>query len=132
MAHPLDGAFERVDRAGEQIEDLDRRIRELAASQQRQVLDQLDLGLLRDISLDTTILPLPLQINPGPAPMKYGVLVGETVYNVRAALDYLVYELAIKDSGGPQEGTHMRTAGISHGDHRGRRGLGTKRAVPSR
>src|SRR5439155_13835682 len=107
MAHPLDGAFERVDRGGEHIDDLDRRIRELTASQQRDVLDHLDLELLRNISLDTTILPLPLQINPGPAPLKYGVLVGETVYNLRAALDYLVYELAINDSGRPQEGTQF-------------------------
>jgi len=40
-------------------------------------------------------------------PLIYGVLVGEVCYNLRAALDYLVYELAINDSGQLQEGTQF-------------------------
>jgi hypothetical protein len=35
------------------------------------------------------------------------ILTGESVYNLRAALDYLVYELAIKDSGSHKTGTQF-------------------------
>lgn len=37
--------------------------------------------------------------------LKIALLFGETVHNLRAALDYLVYELAFKDSGVIQRGT---------------------------
>lgn len=43
----------------------------------------------------------------GRCPPEIGILVGETVYNLRAALDYLVYELAILDSGHVQEKTQF-------------------------
>lgn len=43
---------------------------------------------------------------PTPSP-KWTVLVGETIYNLRAALDYLVYELAWIDSGYRQDGTQF-------------------------
>ena len=35
------------------------------------------------------------------------ILIGECIYNLRAALDYLVYELAILDSGQIQDGTQF-------------------------
>jgi hypothetical protein len=41
------------------------------------------------------------------APARFGILVGETIYNLRAALDYLVYQLAISDSGMIQKGTQF-------------------------
>jgi hypothetical protein len=37
----------------------------------------------------------------------FGVLLGEAVYNLRAALDYLIYELAWLDSGKIQDGTQF-------------------------
>lgn len=40
-------------------------------------------------------------------PSIISILIGETVYNLRAALDYLIYELAILDSGDLQEGTQF-------------------------
>jgi hypothetical protein len=40
-------------------------------------------------------------------PTIIGVLVGEIVYNLRAALDYLIYELAFLDSGSIQDGTQF-------------------------
>ncbi len=36
-----------------------------------------------------------------------GILIGETVYNLRASLDYLVYALAQEDSGSFQNGTQF-------------------------
>src|SRR5262249_11398095 len=40
-------------------------------------------------------------------PPMTSILIGEVVYNLRAALDYLVYELAILDSGSIQDGTQF-------------------------
>ncbi len=37
----------------------------------------------------------------------WSILVGECVYNLRAALDYLIYELAFLDSGQIQQGTQF-------------------------
>jgi len=62
---------------------------------------------LKDVSLDTSILPLPVQIQLVRVPLKFGVLVGEVCYNLRAALDYLVFELAINDSGSVQDQTQF-------------------------
>ena len=36
-----------------------------------------------------------------------GILIGEAIYNLRAALDYLIYELAFFDSGSIQKGTQF-------------------------
>lgn len=38
---------------------------------------------------------------------QFSILLGETVYNLRAALDYLIYELAILDSCQVQKGTQF-------------------------
>lgn len=40
-------------------------------------------------------------------PVRFSVLVGEVCYNLRAALEYLVYELARHDSGAVQRGTQF-------------------------
>ncbi len=106
MAHPLDGAFERVTRAGEHIDDLVRQIKELTRTSEQAVLDGLDLQP-GTIKLDTVILPLGANILPFDVPSRYSILVGETFYNLRAALDYLVYELARRDTGIPQERTQF-------------------------
>ena len=45
--------------------------------------------------------------NPFPIPEEISILVGEICYNLRAALDYLVYELARLDSGCIQNGTQF-------------------------
>ena len=109
--HPLDGAFERVKRAGEHIEDLHRRILALTDAQQRTVLDSLDPETIRNVSMDTEILPFDLNVDTVTVPLDFGVLIGECCYNLRAALDYLIYELAINDSGRVQENTQFPIEG---------------------
>lgn len=47
-----------------------------------------------------------LTLNPVLDPV-FSILVGEIVYNLRSALDYLIYELAFLDSGSEQEGTQF-------------------------
>lgn len=46
---------------------------------------------------------------PDPPPLnpKWAIYMGEAIYNLRAALDYLVYSLAYLDSGSEQKGTQF-------------------------
>jgi hypothetical protein len=48
-------------------------------------------------------------------PLVFSVLVGEICYNLRAAMDYLVYELAILDSGSIVDGTQFPIEGKKKG-----------------
>jgi hypothetical protein len=94
--HPLDPAFARINRA-------DDHLRALADKVEKRSLAQIDAFSLlpnpeqpRSIKLDFgAAVALPLDFI-------FGILVGEICYNLRAALDYLVYELAILDSGSIQ------------------------------
>jgi len=48
-----------------------------------------------------------IQLSQSLIPAMLGILIGETIYNLRATLDYLVYELAILDSGQIQKDTQF-------------------------
>jgi hypothetical protein len=64
-------------------------------------------GFAFDFDPDTQRLTLGAQNETGkPWPM-FSVLVGEVTYNLRAALDYFIYELAAIDSGMIQDGTQF-------------------------
>jgi len=53
------------------------------------------------------IWPFPeLPLNP-----KVPILAGEVIQSLRSALDYLIYDLAILDSGKPQDGTQFPAEG---------------------
>jgi len=41
------------------------------------------------------------------AGIRFGTLVGEITYNLRCALDYLIYALAVLDSGSDEKGTQF-------------------------
>jgi hypothetical protein len=94
-AHPLDCAFERVKRAEEHLADLQPRIEAT-----RQQLEQAILAQFDGRPLDQLGVPSMVQ-----ASMRIPILVGEICYNLRGALDYLVFELAKHDSGAPQANT---------------------------
>ena len=70
-------------------------------------------GAIYDLPLTTTIPPLStiqlgrIRVPRIEPPEVFSVLVGEIVYNLRAALDHLVYELARMDSGAEQAGTQF-------------------------
>jgi hypothetical protein len=92
--HPLDAAFARLKRAQEHFASLLDR----AALRERAQVNAFGLNPNpnepKQIALD---------VGPGiklPIDFMFAILVGEICYNLRAALDYLVYELAIRDSGG--------------------------------
>jgi len=83
--HPLDHAVARVNRAQEHLADLIRRLSGLA----------FEPGL-RKPQIERDLM--------------FSILVGEVCYNLRAALDYLVFELAKLDSGAEQEQTQFPIA----------------------
>src|SRR5436309_1128025 len=77
----LDDAYLRVDRAQHHMVDLEHRLRRFSKR--------------TNLVLSPTVPPI------------CSILIGETIYNQRAALDYLIYELALLDSGRIQDGTQF-------------------------
>jgi len=96
--HPLDGAYERVKRAGKHLTYLKRRINIFRQVAIDTVVDNNYLDLLKEV--ERRQKPVTLQgVSSHPVPSIIEILIGEIIYNLRAALDYLVYELAHFDSG---------------------------------
>ena len=94
----IDRAFARVSRAEEHIAELIRRT------------------LLHGQKMIEGIQVHPNPKNPNrvivkrpelPLALSFSVIVGEICYNLRSALDYMVYELAVLDSGADVEGTQF-------------------------
>ena len=100
LIHPLDGCFERVRRADEHLAELQREIAIVFEKQAYAVPFDLDTkpphGAIN--------VRLPPETFFG---MRIGTLTGEIFYNLRTALDYLIFELAKLDSGGDQSGTQF-------------------------
>jgi hypothetical protein len=104
----LADAFLRVDRAGEHLADLQFRVDAFAESQK----DKLTVELHEEG---------PVIRNEGDDPPRvFSVIVGEVIYNLRAALDYLVYALAWLDSRTHQAKTQFPIEDTPEG-FRGRR-----------
>jgi hypothetical protein len=86
----LEGAFARVQRAGEHLD-------ELAAIQRQFVKEYADRLVFHQDAV-THVIKARWLGGPDPAVKpSVSILLGETTYNLRAALDYLVYELALLD-----------------------------------
>jgi hypothetical protein len=93
----LDGAYKRVNRASKHLNDLKQEIKLFRQNK------------INGISIDYQRIRSPIKRNefiyirnarsrPIPVPQEFSILIGEIIYNLRAALDYLVYELACFDS----------------------------------
>ena len=98
--HPLDGAFQRINRAQEHLLEL------------RRLLDDFRQRYLDAASIQFNPDPpyRPHVRHPQLSPVTehlLGIVVGEICYNLRSALDYLVYELAFLDAGAIQNGTQF-------------------------
>jgi hypothetical protein len=97
--HPLNSSFERVIRAGEHLTDLRKRLTNVVRQQEDSVIVEFDPDPPHDLNL----IPLSETF----VTMRIGVLIGEICYNLRSAIDYLVFELSKLDSGGLQAGTQF-------------------------
>lgn len=105
--HPLDGAYKRVKRAEEHLADLDIQINILSQEMKESIVTNsqpspfpVPEGYKRE-TIETFKIKIPK------VPDIVGILIGEIVYNLRSALDYLVYELARLDSGTIQQRTQF-------------------------
>jgi len=97
--HPLDGAYERVRRAREHLEDLKPQVNALRQAAHNRVSLNRKPGIftlpdgrkIRAVrgSFSTFIVPAPLRVS---------TLIGEVAQHLRIALDYLIYELACFDA----------------------------------
>lgn len=94
----LDGAYARLHRAGEHLADLEVREKALTHPEIKTIVAKTDLNTVKNFAITDPLAELP---------QSFSVLIGETIYNLRAPLDYLVFELAILDSGAPQKGTQF-------------------------
>jgi hypothetical protein len=98
--NPLDGCFERVERANEHITDFRNRLDTMFRKQANA------LG----INFDSNP---PYRVKESTLPsetfydMRFPVLIGEICYNLRTALDCLIFELAKLDAGSEQDNTQF-------------------------
>jgi hypothetical protein len=91
IPHVLDSTFERVRRAEEHIEDLRQRLADILRLQEKAVRAELNPR--------PPHYPKPILTGPTYAGHIIGILIGEVCYNLRTALDYLVFELIKLDTG---------------------------------
>jgi hypothetical protein len=99
IPHMLNPCFERVVRAEEHLADLRHRLEDLFRRQENSIICQFDPNPPYILKATAPDYPMP--------PMRVGVLIGEICYNLRSALDYLIFELARHDSGSAQNGTQF-------------------------
>jgi hypothetical protein len=93
--HPLGGAFLRIDRAGEHLADIQDRIDAFKVKEQ-------EVTAMKVEGMTVSVVG-----EQNPPPPELGVVIGEFIYNLRTALEYLVFELAFLDSGEVQHRTQF-------------------------
>ena len=98
--HRLNGAYLRTERAGEHLTDLEGRIRNFIDTKKDNIPFQFDTDTCQ-------ILITPFKIKGDILLKIWPVLIGEIIYNLRSALDYLIFEMAFLDSGAEQQGTQF-------------------------
>lgn len=97
----LDGAIARAARAKKHVLDLIARIKAFRDEQEQ------SCGWAWDTDPKHFGEPKLIVHRYVSIPIDLGVIIGEVCYNLRSALDYLIYELAILDSGKVVDGTQF-------------------------
>jgi hypothetical protein len=97
-SHPLFGASLRWERADKHLTEAHLLLVEFARGCEQHIVAEYD------IKTDQNKILLP---DLPPIPILLPLAISDAIHNLRAALDYLVYELAINDSGHIQEGTQF-------------------------
>ncbi len=98
--HPLNSAYLRTERAGEHLADLESRIRNFIDSKKDNIPFQFNTDTCQ-IVIQTVAIKRDIVLG------SWSVLIGEIIYNLRSALDYLIFEMALLDSGAEQKGTQF-------------------------
>jgi hypothetical protein len=88
--HPLDGARKRIERADKHLKDFVAAVEAYAASEAKNITIEYD-----EVRNQPNVILAP----KSPRPIELALIVSDCIHNLRAALDYLVYELSREDSG---------------------------------
>jgi hypothetical protein len=119
-SHPLFGAELRVDRADRYLTEASELITAFA--------DDCAQYIVVDGDLETGECTISLSHTPT-LPIHLPLAVSDCVHNLRAALDYLVYELARHDSGEFQDGTQFIVEDVKFDAHNPKRGFDARAKV---
>jgi hypothetical protein len=103
--HPLDDCFERVRRAEEHLADFKRMLEAVKVKQAKSIPLNFDPNPPHE-----WVRAFPKETFYG---LPFGIRIGEIAYNLRAAMDYLVFHLAELDSGSRQDGTQFPIEGTA-------------------
>src|SRR5437879_1840574 len=95
--HPLDGAYVKLQRA-------QRHLSELIAASQR-FLRPKPFQALRQDDPGTDSLTYVIKMT-AEVPKEWGGIIGDVVHNARASLDYLAWQLVLKNGGAPGINTY--------------------------
>lgn len=98
MEHPLSGAYARAHRAEEHLADLRHLVEAFWKTQVNHILTDFN-PTVKQVGITVGKLD--------PPPVAAAIRCGEIIYNLRTALDYLVFELALLDTGSIQKGTQF-------------------------
>lgn len=89
MTHPLDSARKRIERAGKHLDDFIAEVEAYATREANNI--RVEYDEIRD-------QPNFILAPKSPRPDEFALIVSDCIHNLRAALDYVVYELAKLDS----------------------------------
>src|SRR5208282_897205 len=103
--HPLAGACARVERAGKHFKELEALIKCFRLKNEQEFISQHNHAAIKVRS--TLSLRSKAHTKFGPVETDIAVILGDVMHNLRAALDYLIYELAFTDSGIEHQGTQF-------------------------
>ena len=100
--HALDGAYVRLDRATEHLTELKALNAAFLTAEAKRMRESARLDTSADPNVELYFDP-----PTGDIPSRFSVLIGEIASDLRASLDYLVFELAILDTGSEQKQTQF-------------------------
>lgn len=94
MSHPLTSAFLKVERARKHLTELDREIRRFVE------VNPYRLAIETDPETDQPVVRFrAVEGRPLRPPLRLGLMSGDVIHNLRAALDHVVYQLALTGGG---------------------------------
>jgi hypothetical protein len=105
----LAGAKQRSQRAAQHLQELEAIIREFERQNPNPLVVTADRGALLEGNMGEG-LRIDWSESKLPSSTRLGIVAGEALYNLRAALDYLIFALAWLDSGSQQDNTQFPIA----------------------
>jgi len=106
MTHPLTSAFLKVERARKHLKELNQQIRGFVMVDPYRLTIEVDPDTGQQVVRFRTV-------GNRPIPLGFGLMAGDVIHNLRAALDHVVYQLAVAGGG---DGEHSQFPIIEDSD----------------